>query len=114
MNVQQGKWRMFVTYSLYLLLLYLFPCRLSASCVYVSALLHVLVALTPNVDVCDNSDDNVPVIFLSCQWKPPQKCKHYQYLRLTLISLNMAKPVNIVCSCWKTMILDLRNLESQV
>ena len=75
---------------------------------------HALVALTPNVNACDNSDDNVPVISLSCQWKPPQKRKHYWYLRLTLISLNMAKPVNIVCSCWKTMILDLRNLESQV
>ena len=42
---------------------------------HVSALLHALVALTPNVaDVCDDSDDDLP---LPCKWKPPRKRKHH-------------------------------------
>ena len=40
----------------------------------VSALLH---ALTPNVDACDDSDDDLPVTSLPCQWKPPRKRKHH-------------------------------------
>ena len=44
---------------------------------HVSALLHALVALTPNVaDVCDDSDDDLPVTSLPCKWKPPRKRKH--------------------------------------
>ena len=34
------------------------------------------VALTPNVDACDDSDEDLPVTSLPCKWKPPRKRKH--------------------------------------
>ena len=39
---------------------------------HVSALLHSLVALTPN-----DSDDDLPVTSLPCKWKPPRERKHH-------------------------------------
>ena len=54
-----------------------YPSRLSASCVHISALRHALVALTPNVDVCEDSDDeHTPITSLPCQWKSPRKRKY--------------------------------------
>ena len=52
-------------------------CRLSASCVHVSALLHALVALKPAEHshplLDDDSDEEmVPVASLPCQWKQPK------------------------------------------
>ena len=71
-NVQQGKCGYFVKCSCLETLF----CTLSASCVHVSALLHAVVALTPNVDACDDHDDDLSVTSLPCKWKVPQKCKH--------------------------------------
>ena len=64
----------FVTYcaTIYQNVLYIYGvlvlrlCRLSASCVHVSALLYALVALTPIVDARDDSDDKQPVTSLPC------------------------------------------------
>ena len=76
-NVQQGKNILAsaaIRVNIYILTC---PSRLSASCVHISALLHALVALTPNDDVCEDSDDeHTPITSLPCQWKPPRKRKH--------------------------------------
>lgn len=57
-----------------------FSCRLSASCVHVSALLHALVALKPAershpLSDDDSDEDAVPVTSLPCRWKQPKKRK---------------------------------------
>ncbi len=54
-------------------------CRLSASCVHVSALLHALVALRPGTlpgnDEAESDEECQPCTSVSCQWKPPKKRK---------------------------------------
>lgn len=56
------------------------PCRQSASCTHVSALLHALASLcltpfpTQDNDTVDE-EEVVPITSLACQWKPPRKRK---------------------------------------
>ena len=63
----------------------LLPCRKSASCTHVSALLHALVSMTtpqfqlrptesPGTLLSDE-EESQPVTSLPCQWKPPRKRK---------------------------------------
>ena len=58
-----------------------FPHRLSASCVHVSAILHALVSLNPScqpnpsVVILLEVNESVPVTSLINSWKPLCKCK---------------------------------------
>ena len=67
-----------------LYLLTVSPCRKSASCTHVSALLHALVSVTTpqfqlqpseSPEVLLNSEEVVPVTSRPCEWKPPKKRK---------------------------------------
>ena len=78
--------------------------RKSASCTYVSALLHALSALhapsafEPSIQRVDSDDDDdeesLPCTSQPCRWKPPKKCKE-SVLRLsdaTFVKHDYAKP----------------------
>lgn len=67
-------------------------CRLSASCVHISSLLHALVAMKPvekelpvssdeseddadGIPVTEDDADGIPLTSRACAWKPPRKRK---------------------------------------
>ena len=68
-----------ICYHIYFTCIHIHLYRLSACCVHVSALLHALVALTPDLH-CSKSNESsdeeaIPCTSMLCQWKPPCKRK---------------------------------------
>ena len=59
----------------------IFLCRLSASCVHVSGLLHALVAMNPDttpseaIGELEEDEESIPVTSRLCRWRQPRKQK---------------------------------------